>query len=257
MVGPYNPVMRFFMSTTRPAAIAALAALLAAGPALLPATLPAGAQTLPPDHPPVPPQPKAAPDRVTPDPAPEPPKRGIDRVPAERAAPDLELPQVGEAPDVTIDQLFDRLKKAKRPEQGKRIAREIEMRWLASGSDTIDLLMARSISAMKANEMVLALDLLDAVITLKPDYAEAWNKRATVHFARKNLGASVADIEAALRLEPRHFGALFGLATLMKEFGDKKGALAAYRRALELNPYLPDVEKTMKELTLEVEGREL
>lgn len=205
-------------------------------------------------------------------PAPAPKNGGSDRVAPDPGGPQLrptlppegggkagervEAPREAPAPP-TLDELFDRLKTAKRPEAGQRIAREIEHRWLESGSDTIDLLMARALTAMKANEMPLALDLLDAVVTLKPDYVEGWNKRATVLYARKDLGRSVADIETALRLEPRHFGALYGLATLMKDLGRKKEALAAYRRALELNPHLPNAEKDIKELSAEFDGRDL
>ncbi|MEJ1160243.1 tetratricopeptide repeat protein [Prosthecomicrobium sp. N25] len=207
-----------------------IAAGLSAG--LLLGAAAAGAQTLPPDHPPVP----------------------QDRVPQGDAA---DLPEPREPPTVTLDDLFDRLKKAKRPEAAASVSREIEARWLASGSDTVDLLMIRALTAIKAKDMALAMDLLDAIVTLKPDYVEGWNKRATLHYSRKDLGRSLADIEMTLRLEPRHYGALYGLATVFKDLGQKDKALDAYRKVLALNPQMPNVEKEIKELATEVEGRDL
>jgi tetratricopeptide (TPR) repeat protein len=214
-----------------------LAAGLVAGLAL---GFPAAAQqSLPPDHPPVPQ------DRVPPDPLPAPPQ-------ARDAAP-------GQAREgaPSLDELLERLKQAKRPEQAAAISREIESRWMTSGSDTIDLLMTRALTAVKAKETGIALDLLDAIVTLKPDYVEGWNKRATIHYTRKDIGKSIADIEMTLRLEPRHYGALYGLATLMKDLGRKDKALEAYRRVLAVNPHMPNVEKDIRELTIDVEGREL
>jgi hypothetical protein len=259
MIGPYDPIMRFFMSPRSPLLSAGSTLLSAAVlvASLAGAVLPAGAQGVPRDHPSLTPDRKAPSDRVPAEPGPGRGSRAEKPLPGGGVGVDLTAPPAGQQAAVTLEQLFERLKTAKRPEAGQRIAREIEGRWLQSGSDTVDLLMARALAAIKANDTALALDLLDAIVTLKPDYAEGWNKRATVHFVRKDIGRSVADIEAVLRLEPRHYGALYGLATLMKELGDKKRALAAYRQALALNPFLSEVEKQVKDLSLEVDGRDL
>ena len=74
---------------------------------------------------------------------------------------------------------------------------------------------------MEAQKFDVALDFLDQVVTLQPTYAEGWNRRATVHFMMKNYGKSMSDIDHTLQLEPRHFGALSGMAQIMKNTGHK------------------------------------
>ena len=83
--------------------------------------------------------------------------------------------------------------------------------WLRSGSDTVDVLMQQSIKAMNDSENVTALAILDTIVELAPDYVEGWNKRATVLYIQGQHDASLRDINKALELEPRHFGALSGL----------------------------------------------
>jgi len=80
-----------------------------------------------------------------------------------------------------VEQLFVLLKDAKTSQDAKGVAGRIAKVWLTSGSDTVDLLMERALIAVHAENYALALDLLDAVVLLKPDYTEGWNKRATVH----------------------------------------------------------------------------
>jgi len=82
-------------------------------------------------------------------------------------------------------------------------------------------------------------------------------RRATLHFTNKDYRASLADIRQVLAREPRHFGALSGLGTIMQELGDDKGALEAYRRALAVHPKLEKIPELVKKLTEKVEGREI
>jgi tetratricopeptide (TPR) repeat protein len=109
---------------------------------------------------------------------------------------------------------------------------------------------------MDEEDYPLALDLLDRIVTLQPDYVEGWNKRATVHFINDDIGKSLSDLERVLALEPRHFGALAGLGTIFRELGDNRRAIEAYRHALELDPYLEDVGKAIEELENEGGGRD-
>ena len=95
---------------------------------------------------------------------------------------------------------------------------------------------------MEAKKVDIALKLLDSVIKLRPDYVEAWNRRATLHFANKDFGKSVADIRQVLAREPRHFGAWAGLGHIYMSTGDKKRAVEAYRRALAIHPHLSSVK---------------
>lgn len=108
--------------------------------------------------------------------------------------------------------------------------------WTASGSKSIDLLMSWAARAMRDQEFAKAEDLLDQVIVLSPEYSEGWNRRATLYFTKLDYGRSLADIEKTLTLEPRHFGALSGLAVIMQRLDRSEDALKAWYRVLEIYP---------------------
>ena len=129
--------------------------------------------------------------------------------------------------------------------------------WLASGSDTADLLMSRVKTAAEAKEVDLAIELLDKIIAIKPDYVEAWNRRATLYFTKKDYGRSIADCAQVLAREPRHFGAMVGLGTILQEIGEDRRALEFYRRALAIHPRLQKVPDLIKSLVEKVEGRDI
>ena len=114
-----------------------------------------------------------------------------------------------------LDLMFSRLAKTTDERRANRIARHIMRRMSQSGSDTVDFLMLRAGEALQTREFGLALDLLDGVVRLKPDFAEGWNRRATIHFMMGNYGQSIADIEQVLIREPRHWGALAGLSMIL------------------------------------------
>src|ERR1041384_3054120 len=116
-----------------------------------------------------------------------------------------------------LDFLFEALKAAPDADSAKLVEGRIWALWLVSGSDTADLLRSRVKTASDGKDNNLAIELLTAVIGLKPDYVEAWNKRATLYFANKDYGKSLADIRQVLAREPRHFGALSGLGIIMQE----------------------------------------
>ena len=124
-------------------------------------------------------------------------------------------------------------------------------------SDTAALLMLRARAAMEAQQMDVALKLLDAVIKLRPDYVEAWNRRATLYYMQNDYARSLADIAQVLAREPRHFGALAGLGMIMQDLGEDKRALEAFRKALAVNPHLEKVPDLVKTLSDKVEGRDI
>ncbi len=156
-----------------------------------------------------------------------------------------------------LDFLFGALKVAPDEASAKNIEDRIWALWLASGSDTCNLLMNRVKQAVDAEKYDLAVRLLDAIIEIKPSYVEAWNRRATVFFLKKDYGHALADIRQVLAREPRHFGALVGLAAIMQDIGDDKDALAAYRRALAIDPHLKGVADKVKTLAGKVDGRDI
>ena len=156
-----------------------------------------------------------------------------------------------------LDFLFGALKVAPDDVTAKAIEERIWALWTASRSDTTTLLMSRAQAAIEHEDLDLAIKLLDAVIKIKPKYVEAWNRRATIYYMKKDYGRSLADIREVLRREPRHFGALSGLGLIMQDIGDDRQALEVYRRALAVYPRLqriPDLVKTLKE---KVEGRDI
>jgi tetratricopeptide (TPR) repeat protein len=172
--------------------------------------------------------------------------------------PPDKLPKVARGDRIkNLDFLFEALKVAPDADSAKLVEGRIWALWLASGSDTTDLLMTRAKTAADAKDTKLAIQLLDAVVELRPDYVEAWNRRATIHFASKDYGRSLADIRQVLAREPRHFGALSGLGVIMQEFGEDKLALEAFRRALAVNPHLQKIPDFVKTLTEKVEGRDI
>lgn len=178
--------------------------------------------------------------------------------PAQPAEPPAKLPrpQRGDRAQ-NLDFLFGALKAAPDGESAKAIEERIWALWFVSGSDTADLLMSRVKAAVEGKDLDLAIQLLDALVEIKPDYVEAWNRRATVFFMKKEYGRALADIRQVLAREPRHFGALSGLGLIMQELGEEKRALEVFRRALEVNPHLERIPDLVKQLSEKVEGRDI
>lgn len=153
-----------------------------------------------------------------------------------------------------LEVLFERLAEAPSKERADKIAGNIRRLMLRSGSPTIDLLMVQANAAMREKNLSSALDVLDAVTRLAPEYPEGWNMRATVHFMRKDYGRSVADIERVLALEPRHWGALTGLAMILVSLDEDRAALTAMDEALAVHPHLDDLSERREKLAAELEG---
>jgi tetratricopeptide (TPR) repeat protein len=108
--------------------------------------------------------------------------------------------------------------------------------------------------AMEQQKYDVALDFLDEVITLQPNYAEGWNRRATVNFMMSNYAKSMSDIDHTLALEPRHFGALSGMAQILKNTGKKELALKAYQRVLDIYPMMRSAQSEVATLSEELAG---
>ena len=160
-----------------------------------------------------------------------------------------------EAAAADLEEWFDRLASAKSPMEAHGAEQQIVRRWAESGSATVDLLMSWAAEAMEEKNHARVLDLLDQVIVMKPDFAEGYNRRATVYFAMGDVSRSFADIERTLALEPRHFGALSGLGTVLMEIGDRSRAEEIYRRALAIHPQLTSVKEALDKLEAEDAGR--
>jgi tetratricopeptide (TPR) repeat protein len=165
------------------------------------------------------------------------------------------LPRTPAEREKTLSDLYALLATADDEDAAKAISDAIERVWLHSGSATVDLLMERSIKAMSDKNNELALKLLDAVVDLAPDFTEAWNRRAYVHFVRKDTERALGDLRRALALDPNHFKALDGLAQILREMGQKKPALKAFRQLLDIHPYWSGAQQAVEELEREVDGQ--
>ncbi|MEW6449066.1 MAG: tetratricopeptide repeat protein [Pseudomonadota bacterium] len=169
---------------------------------------------------------------------------------------DLPKPQRGDRVR-GLDFLFEALKVAPDADSAKHIENRIWALWIASGSDTANLLMTRVKEAVDGKDIDLAIKLLDALIELRPEYVEAWNRRATLYYLKKDYVRAMADIRQVLAREPRHFGAISGLGMILQEFGDDKHALEAFRRAVAIHPHLQKIPEMIKTLSEKVEGRDI
>ncbi|MBN9443619.1 tetratricopeptide repeat protein [Bosea sp. (in: a-proteobacteria)] len=189
---------------------------------------------------------------------PTPPQRPGSVAPSDRMDnPSEPSAPAARTPAATLDRLFQRLHDATSPEEAKGIASLIQRRWARSGSDTADLLMTRAQQALKSKQTELAIELLDRVVSLQPDWAEAWNQRANALYIAGDPLRSMVDIGEALKREPRHYGAMMGLGIILRQQGDDKGAMIAFRRALAVYPELDTARKAVDSLRYEVDGREI
>jgi tetratricopeptide (TPR) repeat protein len=156
-----------------------------------------------------------------------------------------------------LKQLYARLSGARDAAAAEPISEAIEETWRRSGSDTIDLLMARVDSFVLQADLDLAMQVLDAVTDLDPDNAEAWHQRGIVHLMQNDTDQALADLRRAIAVDPHHYKALRDLGAVLQQTGDKKGALEAYRKALAVNPFLDQAKRAEEKLSHDVEGRDI
>lgn len=163
---------------------------------------------------------------------------------------------VAQAQSASVDDL---LRELARPDQDRwvRLERQILREWGHSGSAAIDYLFQRGQEALQAGDAAAAIDHFSAVIDHDPDFAEAWNGRATAYYLANRLGPSLADIEQVLRLNPRHFGALAGLGMILEQLDRPDAARAAYQASLALHPHQQPVIDAVARLELASRGQAL
>lgn len=164
-------------------------------------------------------------------------------------------PPAAPTPPSQIDRWFADLAKADSPEDAKPIEDKIEAAFKQSGSPSIDLLMSRANAALNGADAATATTLLAAVTKVAPNYAEGWHARATVDAAAGNDSAAMLSLQKVVSLNPRQFTAMAELAGMLEDYGDKKGALALYRKALALDPQLEGAARSARALEKEVEGQ--
>jgi len=175
------------------------------------------------------------------------------REPGGPRAPTVDRKSPAEIRSDLLDSLFARLHKVGSSAEAQTVERAIWELWMRSDSPTAELLLTQAVKALGAGEEQASLSILDRLVAVHPEFAEAWNKRATVYFMIGRYNDSLSDINHVLELEPRHFGALSGLAMIKQQQGDKKAALAAFRDALAVNPQLEGARQAVEELAADEE----
>ena len=157
--------------------------------------------------------------------------------------------------DARLPALFDQLKAAASPEDAGSIEQAIWQIWLLSGNGSVDAHVLRGLQAMGEGRNEEALSAFTKAADAQPDFAEAWNKRATVNYLLGRFDDSVLDIQKTLSLEPRHFGALSGLGLINLAMGREREALKAFEAGLRIHPYLPGAETHIRDLREKIDGK--
>ena len=150
--------------------------------------------------------------------------------------------------DPRLDDLFRQLKSTSDARQAGVIEAQIWQAWVAHDNSEYAQLMMTGIEQMNRNALGAALATFNQLIQNVPDFAEAWNKRATLHYLMRNFEASEADIRKTLELEPFHFGALSGLGLVYLGQGRYEQARNAFNDALEVNPHMSAVRSNVEQL---------
>ncbi|WP_026616258.1 tetratricopeptide repeat protein [Ensifer aridi] len=157
-------------------------------------------------------------------------------------------------PKERLDALFAELKKEGDEEKARQVADRIRLEWQDSGSATVNLLMQWANTAITDDKHAVALDILDQVIVLAPNYVEGWNRRATLHYQMGNYRKSMSDIYRVLAIEPRHFGALAGMATMLETSGKNELAMRAWQQFLDIYPSDRKAQEQLGELAEKLAG---
>lgn len=159
--------------------------------------------------------------------------------------------------DGRLEPLFSALKFSHDVESARLIEGQIWEIWLQTEEGQASTLLEQGMSAMSNRDFLGAVEQFTRLIEIKPDFAEGWNKRATVYYLAGKLDESVEDIQSTLALEPRHFGALSGLGLIMMRLERPELALKSFEAAAEIHPHMPSTKAHIKLLKETVEGEAL
>jgi len=166
-------------------------------------------------------------------------------------------PAAADQADKRLPGLFAQLKATRSPGEAEAIQQAIWSVWMESDNAEVNILMLEGVDAMSQGDLKRALAAFDSMVEIAPGFAEGWNKRATVEFLMGDLKASVADIHKTLELEPRHWGALSGLGQIYLALDNDDAALRAFKRAVEIDPYLASVRAKIQEIEAKLEKHKI
>lgn len=160
------------------------------------------------------------------------------------------------AEETTLDQLYQELAEAD-PETYERIEQQIITEWSKSGSAAMDLLMRRGRDALDDGDPDVAVEHFSALVDHAPGFAEGYYGRASSYYLLGLTGPALDDIQQVLALNPRHFEAMRGLASIMEELQRPDDALEIYEMILAINPQSTEVQKAKARVQLQLEGQAL
>jgi tetratricopeptide (TPR) repeat protein len=163
-------------------------------------------------------------------------------------------PALADQDDPRLGGLFRRLQSASDAAEARALEQRIWRVWLEADDAGLNRLMQQGIAAIQSRQYATALQAFDRMVEQAPEFAEGWNKRATVHFLMGNWRASVRDIQQTLALEPRHFGALFGLGLIYDALEQPAAALRSFEATLALNPHSESTREKVEELREQLRG---
>lgn len=125
--------------------------------------------------------------------------------------------------------------------------------WGRSGDAAIDKLYREGLNLMQSGDTPKAIEVFGSIIAKRPEFAEAWNKRATIYYMSGEYDLSLRDCEEVLKRVPQHFGALVGYAQMLSERSQPERALELMERASQVNPYLANADLMMRALRVQIE----
>jgi len=175
-------------------------------------------------------------------PAPAPAQDALPERPTDSAAPTPEQEPADTA--TRLEALFAELAEPGR-DDWERVEGEINQIWSRSGSPAMDLLLRRGSEAMEAEDYMAALEHFGALTDHAPGFAEGWNARATTFYLMGEYSLAISDVQRVLALNPRHFGALSGLAFMFEAMDEPELALEALRAVQALNPNRPNINEAV------------
>lgn len=149
--------------------------------------------------------------------------------------------------------LFTQLEQSTSADDTRTLEAKIWQLWLQAPDENSSLLLSQISRAMGTGELDLALSLADQLVDSSGDFAEAWNKRATIHYLMGNHAESVADIRETLALEPRHFGAISGLGLIFLRERNLQAALEAFEQVLAISPSSENARLSIERVRAELE----
>ena len=127
--------------------------------------------------------------------------------------------------------------------------------WARSGDPNVDRLYARGIREMNEGSFARAISTFSEIIKLKPDFAEGWNKRATLYFMTEQYDKSLEDCDEVMKRNPYHFGALSGYGHIHVEFRLFEQAIEYFQRALKINPNMVSVARLIERLERKIKDQ--